>query len=366
MSSSSFSAHSPSSKPLETDQLLQNPQEMPAISISEGQMPATTDPGEGTPAESNPTDAGQVQLPPDSFMRIPTEIRLRIYGYALFTPYNTPLIPKSELDQEERRTKRAILRANKEIYKEAVGVFYSQNIFEFEVDSSGQMRVNAAFHAHIRDIEKVILRFTYSVPRMGLDTIDTRLGRLLHMVHQRCPVLKTVVLYLKPEWDVGYETSYEAPSILRDEINLVKTNKVLRMLLPKVQEYLAIVAVGTADYFAEADTSLPLAPEVKWAGKNLESWLPAFGDPPIELLDDEVIRLWLFSKKGWSTMRWLKNNRCDFQERPRVEDGESEVEEPDEEWTEEPGADVCYENDEEIVHAEVEEGDVAGDGDDMV
>lgn len=29
-------------------------------------------------------------------------------------------------------------------------------------------------------------------------------------------------------------------------------------------------------------------------------------------------------------MRWLKNERCDFQERARVEDGESEVEEPDE------------------------------------
>jgi len=301
----------------------------PAKTIPNSAVPANTNQAESTPAVSNPAKAEQVQPPPASFMGLPPEIQQRIYRYALYTPYNLPLIPKREPNTTLQKTKRAILRVNKEVYNGASVVFYHENKFQFEIESHGKKLVDAVFKPHLGDMRHIILRYSYS-PMLEVRSIDKSIARFLQMVLDNCPALKTLVLFLQPDWGVGYDAEFEASCLLQDVRRLVKTNKALEALLPKVQDYLAIVATGTDVYFSEADTSLPIAPEVKWGGKNLEDWFPTFGQAPNEPNLDDVMRLWLFSKKGWSTMRWLKNERCDFQERARVEDGESEVEEPDE------------------------------------
>lgn len=111
------------------------------------------------------------------------------------------------------------------------------------------------------------------------------------MVLDNSRTLKTLVLYLQPEWNAGYEAEFEAPSLLQDKRHLVKPNKALEALLLKVQDYLAIVATGTNVRFAGADTSLATAPEVKWGGNNLQDWFPTFGQAPIEPNLDDVMRL---------------------------------------------------------------------------
>ncbi len=334
---------------------------MPANTNSENNKTANPNTVENMPGNPNSPNSEQFQILSPSFMGLPAEIRQKIYGYALATPYNKPLIP----DPRRCDNQRGILRANRDVYNEAVGVFYRENIFKFDIESYGSKLVDATYEPHLGKMRHIILCYAYH-PRLGHRRIDKSIARFLQMVLDRCPALETLVLYLEPEWEAGYEAEFEAPSILRDERQLPKTHKAIGELLPKVRDYFAIVALVTDEYFAEADTSLPFAPEVKWGGKNLEPWFPAYGRGKCEYLDDEVLRLWLFSAKKWSTMRWLKNKMCDFQERPRVEEGESEMEEPDE-YEESEGGSGGAEN-EEVDRMDVaeEERDEESDGDEVV
>lgn len=166
----------------------------PARTIPNSAVPANTNQAESTPAVSNPAKAEQVQPPPASFMGLPPEIQQRIYRYALYTPYNLPLIPKREPNTTLQKTKRAILRVNKEVYNGASVVFYHENKFQFEIESHGKKLVDAVFKPHLGDMRHIILRYSYS-PMLEVRSIDKSIARFLQMVLDNCPALKTLVLF---------------------------------------------------------------------------------------------------------------------------------------------------------------------------
>ncbi|CAD6593158.1 MAG: hypothetical protein ASARMPREDX12_006869 [Alectoria sarmentosa] len=221
-------------------------------------------------------------------MRLPLEIRLETYSYALVAPNRVILRRPQEMKfQNSRRYSipiginvtrlTSILRASREIYEESLPVFYGTNTFQTSTHPYEDMpweeaqvptqslfncRTQLSFMRHI-SIDWVRAYPLWSAKSGWTRWIDESIARVLNDVEKHLPKLKSLKL------EVLSTSHFTLRPSFSKQVRRWESNVALKKLLDKVSAF-TFVTLGPEPALLETLTAI--APATKWTKELHEEW----------------------------------------------------------------------------------------------
>lgn len=140
-------------------------------------------------------------IQPFRFMDLPTEIRLKVYSYALSDL--GLVIGKTEcdnlrVDYRPKIRNISLLRTSKKVFTEAMPIFYELNRFHYTILRMGPSFYDNLdhFRMHLHLMQHVSINYTVYTPRWTISEADEHVCTHVRSITNGCPRLRTFTLCL--------------------------------------------------------------------------------------------------------------------------------------------------------------------------
>ena len=225
----------------------------------------------------------KVPVWPCRFMALSTELRLAVYNFTLSGPHDVTL--RSPKDLEVRRNWRGqrlpsserpiirkvgVLMASKQVYSEAMPIFYDMNRFHYTIVPSvaSVQGVLPHFTMHLHFMQDVSIDYMLHTAARDISEADRLVSTRIQSVIDRCPNLRTFKLHLL----TFFENKHLHRAFPADSRTAVQLSRLAARLQDPTYclEYIAIVAHGNRGALVGLRDGI--APSDEWVVRELCEW----------------------------------------------------------------------------------------------